>query len=158
MARSRCVRLVHRDALLRNHSHRPGQERTTVVLCLFVNVKAVHECNECTAGPPPSHFTRPPAAHIAIASPPPPPPPLPSIFQGAARFARTKNTLQMGLCGLPNVGKSSLFNLLCKQSVAVSFAMPHTHAQRDARTPTPSTFREPQQKLLACRHRNTNRR
>jgi hypothetical protein len=42
------------------------------------------------------------------------------VLQGAARFARTKNTLQMGLCGLPNVGKSSLFNLLTKQQVAVS--------------------------------------
>jgi GTP-binding protein YchF len=29
-----------------------------------------------------------------------------------------KNTLKMGLVGLPNVGKSSLFNLLTKQSVA----------------------------------------
>lgn len=38
-------------------------------------------------------------------------------LKGAARFARAKNTLQMGLCGLPNVGKSSLFNLLTKQDV-----------------------------------------
>ena len=32
-------------------------------------------------------------------------------------FGRRKATLKMGIVGLPNVGKSSLFNLLCKQSV-----------------------------------------
>eukprot|EP00040_Diaphanoeca_grandis_P038512 m.256684 g.256684 ORF g.256684 m.256684 type:complete len:403 (+) comp34582_c0_seq1:61-1269(+) len=37
---------------------------------------------------------------------------------GAARFSRIKNTLKMGLVGLPNVGKSSTFNLLCEQAVA----------------------------------------
>lgn len=36
---------------------------------------------------------------------------------GAARFARVKNTLKMGCVGLPNVGKSSTFNLLCDQTV-----------------------------------------
>lgn len=35
----------------------------------------------------------------------------------AARFGRVRNTLKMGLVGLPNVGKSSLFNLLTAQSV-----------------------------------------
>lgn len=34
------------------------------------------------------------------------------------RFGRMKGTLQMGIVGLPNVGKSSLFNLLTEQSVA----------------------------------------
>mmetsp|Transcript_5608 Transcript_5608/g.9677 ORF Transcript_5608/g.9677 Transcript_5608/m.9677 type:complete len:399 (-) Transcript_5608:59-1255(-) len=37
---------------------------------------------------------------------------------GAARFGRVKNNLKMGVVGLPNVGKSSLFNLLTEQSVA----------------------------------------
>lgn len=32
------------------------------------------------------------------------------------RFGRVKNSLKMGVVGLPNVGKSSLFNLLTKQS------------------------------------------
>ena len=30
----------------------------------------------------------------------------------AVRFGRLKGSLSAGLCGLPNVGKSSLFNLL----------------------------------------------
>jgi hypothetical protein len=29
-----------------------------------------------------------------------------------------RNNLKMGIVGLPNVGKSSLFNLLCEQSCA----------------------------------------
>jgi len=37
----------------------------------------------------------------------------------AARFGRVRNNLRMGIVGLPNVGKSSLFNLLTKQSIAV---------------------------------------
>lgn len=35
-----------------------------------------------------------------------------------ARFGRLKGNLKMGLVGLPNVGKSSLFNLLTQQSAA----------------------------------------
>jgi obg-like ATPase 1 len=41
-----------------------------------------------------------------------------SDLVGAARFGRAKGTLKMGLVGLPNVGKSSLFNLLTEQSAA----------------------------------------
>ncbi|KAJ1496743.1 hypothetical protein HMI56_006013, partial [Coelomomyces lativittatus] len=40
--------------------------------------------------------------------------PIPPI---ALRFGRVKSNLKMGLVGLPNVGKSSLFNLLTTQSV-----------------------------------------
>lgn len=36
----------------------------------------------------------------------------------APRFGRVKANLKMGVLGLPNVGKSSLFNLLTEQSVA----------------------------------------
>lgn len=37
--------------------------------------------------------------------------------KGAARFGRVKNNLKIGIVGLPNVGKSSLFNLLTEQVV-----------------------------------------
>ena len=37
---------------------------------------------------------------------------------GAAKFGRVRNNLRMGIVGLPNVGKSSLFNILTKQSIA----------------------------------------
>ena len=36
----------------------------------------------------------------------------------AARFGRVKSNLKMGIVGLPNFGKSSLFNLLTEQAVA----------------------------------------
>lgn len=36
----------------------------------------------------------------------------------APRFGRVKSNLKMGVLGLPNVGKSSLFNLLTSQAVA----------------------------------------
>ena len=35
-----------------------------------------------------------------------------------SRFGRVKANLKMGVLGLPNVGKSSLFNLMTEQSVA----------------------------------------
>lgn len=34
------------------------------------------------------------------------------------RFGRVKSNLKMGILGLPNVGKSSFFNLLTDQAVA----------------------------------------
>ena len=36
----------------------------------------------------------------------------------ALRSRRVRNNLKMGVVGLPNVGKSSLFNLLCEMSAA----------------------------------------
>lgn len=36
------------------------------------------------------------------------------------RFGRVRSNLKMGIVGLPNVGKSSLFNLLCEMEVAAS--------------------------------------
>lgn len=38
--------------------------------------------------------------------------------KGAVRFGRARNNLKMGILGLPNVGKSSLFNLLTDQAIA----------------------------------------
>ena len=38
--------------------------------------------------------------------------------KGAVRFGRNKNNLKFGMVGLPNVGKSSLFNLFTEQAVA----------------------------------------
>lgn len=40
------------------------------------------------------------------------------VVTPAARFGRVKSNLKMGILGLPNVGKSSLFNLLTAQSAA----------------------------------------
>ncbi|ORY38658.1 hypothetical protein BCR33DRAFT_700488 [Rhizoclosmatium globosum] len=37
--------------------------------------------------------------------------------ENVAKFGRVKNNLRMGVVGLPNVGKSSLFNLLTNQNV-----------------------------------------
>jgi obg-like ATPase 1 len=56
---------------------------------------------------------------------------------GAARFGRAKGTLKMGLVGLPNVGKSSLFNLLTEQSVAAENYPFCTIEPSEARCPVP---------------------
>lgn len=40
--------------------------------------------------------------------------------KAVVRFGRVRSNLKMGLVGLPNVGKSSLFNLLCNASAAAS--------------------------------------
>jgi obg-like ATPase 1 len=47
-----------------------------------------------------------------------PPKKVKEFAPNVVRFGRVRNTLKMGLVGLPNVGKSSLFNLLTEQSAA----------------------------------------
>jgi obg-like ATPase 1 len=41
----------------------------------------------------------------------------PPAHKSASRFGRVKSNLKMGIVGLPNVGKSSLFNLMCDMQV-----------------------------------------
>ncbi|GMH84890.1 hypothetical protein TrVE_jg5949 [Triparma verrucosa] len=55
----------------------------------------------------------------------------------SARFGRVKNTLKMGLVGLPNVGKSSLFNLLTRQAVAAENYPFCTIDPSEAKCPVP---------------------
>ena len=59
------------------------------------------------------------------------------VLTGAARFGRAKKTLKMGLVGLPNVGKSSLFNLLTEQSAAAENYPFCTIEPSEARCPVP---------------------
>ncbi|KAJ3138515.1 hypothetical protein HK101_003719 [Irineochytrium annulatum] len=53
------------------------------------------------------------------------------------RFGRVKNSLKMGVVGLPNVGKSSLFNLLCEQSVDAANFPFCTIEPNESRCPVP---------------------
>jgi len=55
----------------------------------------------------------------------------------APRFGRVKANLKMGILGLPNVGKSSLFNLLTEQSVAAENYPFCTIDPNEARCPVP---------------------
>ena len=55
----------------------------------------------------------------------------------AARFGRVKSNLKMGIVGLPNVGKSSLFNLLTQQAVAAENYPFCTIEPTDARCSVP---------------------
>lgn len=61
----------------------------------------------------------------------------PAVAQGASRFGRVRNNLRQGLVGLPNVGKSSLFNLLTKQSAAAENFPFCTIDPAEARCPVP---------------------
>ena len=54
------------------------------------------------------------------------------------RFGRVKNNLKMGIVGLPNVGKSSLFNLLGESASASAENFPFcTIDPNEARCPVP---------------------
>ena len=53
------------------------------------------------------------------------------------RFGRVKNNLRMGIVGLPNVGKSSLFNLLTSQSAPAENFPFCTIEPNEARCPVP---------------------
>ena len=54
------------------------------------------------------------------------------------RFGRVKANLKMGILGLPNVGKSSLFNLLTKTSLAAAENYPFcTIEPNESRCPVP---------------------
>ena len=55
----------------------------------------------------------------------------------AARFGLAKSNLKMGIVGLPNVGKSSLFNLLTEQAVAAENYPFCTIEPTDARCSVP---------------------
>ena len=55
----------------------------------------------------------------------------------AARFGLAKSNLKMGIVGLPNVGKSSLFNLLTEQAVAAENYPFCTMEPTDARCSVP---------------------
>lgn len=57
--------------------------------------------------------------------------------KGAARFGRVRNSLRMGIVGLPNVGKSSLFNLLTEQNIAAENYPFTTIDPNESRCPVP---------------------
>jgi predicted GTPase len=65
--------------------------------------------------------------------------------KGAARFGRVKNNLKMGLLGLPNVGKSSLFNLLTEQ-VILRAPQPAAQQRRSQH------FNQAQLAIYCCSH------
>ncbi|KAL0482417.1 Obg-like ATPase [Acrasis kona] len=62
-----------------------------------------------------------------------------TVENNVVRFGRVKNNLNMGVVGLPNVGKSSLFNLLTEQSVAAENYPFCTIDTNVARCPVPDT-------------------
>jgi 50S ribosomal subunit-associated GTPase HflX len=53
------------------------------------------------------------------------------------KFGRVKANLKMGILGLPNVGKSSLFNLLTSQSAAAENYPFCTIDPNESRCPVP---------------------
>jgi obg-like ATPase 1 len=66
------------------------------------------------------------------------PPKAEPVINGGVRFGRVSKTLKMGVVGLPNIGKSSLFNLLTKTSLAAAENFPFcTIEPNEARCPVP---------------------
>ena len=66
------------------------------------------------------------------------PPKAEPVVNGGVRFGRVSKTLKMGIVGLPNIGKSSLFNLLTKTSLAAAENFPFcTIDPNEARCPVP---------------------
>lgn len=77
----------------------------------------------------------------------------------APRFGRVKANLKMGILGLPNVGKSSLFNLLTSQSAAAENYPFCTIDPNESRCPVPDQrfewlcdFWQPASKIPAYLH------
>jgi obg-like ATPase 1 len=59
------------------------------------------------------------------------------VKDNVVAFGRVRKNLKMGCVGLPNVGKSSLFNLLTKQSAAAENYPFCTIEPNEARCPVP---------------------
>ena len=77
----------------------------------------------------------------------------------APRFGRVRSNLKMGILGLPNVGKSSLFNLLTEQAVAAENYPFCTIDPNESRCPVPDLrfdwlceFWQPVNKIPAYLH------
>lgn len=59
------------------------------------------------------------------------------VKENVVAFGRVRKNLKMGCVGLPNVGKSSLFNLLTEQSAAAENYPFCTIEPNEARCPVP---------------------
>jgi len=79
----------------------------------------------------------------SLAKPPPPSkkrsmPPKKGAVVEKAKLGRPSNNLKMGIVGLPNVGKSSLFNVIAKCDLGKSANFPYaTIEPEEARVPVP---------------------
>ncbi|KAF8311986.1 GTP-binding protein YchF [Clavulina sp. PMI_390] len=66
------------------------------------------------------------------------PPKKPPVTEAKARLGRPKNNLEIGIVGLPNVGKSSFFNTLSKTDLGKAANFPYaTIDPEEARIPVP---------------------
>ena len=66
-----------------------------------------------------------------------PPKKIEAVKDNVVAFGRVRKNLKMGCVGLPNVGKSSLFNLLTEQSAAAENYPFCTIEPNEARCPVP---------------------